>query len=166
MRNLSVAIAAALMGLALYFAVTWGFAAVQALTSSAYGLDDIWHSQFLFTLGHMFGLTPVGLLKLAAFVAAVKLVAAGICGVHVVDRARGVARLELFEGALFLIAAIALLSLAPALWSHGGDIAGEQVLQLGFAVFALALCMTERMRDRRPDEETTTPMESAYPMPN
>src|SRR3569832_1554354 len=126
MRNLSAATAAALMGLALYFALRWGFAAVQALTSPAYGLDDIWHSQFVFTLGHFFSLTPGGLVKLAAFVAAVKLVAAGFCAMHVIDRARGVTRLELFEGALFLIAGIALLSLAPAVWSQGGDIIGEE----------------------------------------
>ena len=57
------------------------------MTSPAYGLDDIWHSQFIFMLGRFFGLTPVGLVKLAAFIAAAKLVAAGICAVDVTARA-------------------------------------------------------------------------------
>jgi hypothetical protein len=166
MRNLSAGIAAALMGIALYFALTWGFAAMQALTSPAYGLDDIWHSQFVFALGHFFGLGPVGLLKLAAFFAAVKLVAAGVCAVHVVDRARGVTRLELLEGALFLIAGIALLSLAPAAWSQGGDVVGGAVLQLGFALFAIALCVAERRLDRRAEDDMQAQMEGAYPLPN
>jgi hypothetical protein len=166
MRNLSAAIAAALMGIALYFALTWGFAAMQALTSPAYGLNDIWHSQFVFSLGRFFALTPLGMLKLAAFVAAVKLVAAGICAVHVVDRARGIARLELLEGALLLIAAISLLSLIPALSSHGGDVIGEHVLQLGFALFAIALCAAERTLDRRAEQDMLAQMEAAYSSPN
>lgn len=162
MRSLSAAIAAALMGTALYFALTWGFAAVQALTSPASGLEDVWHSQFIFSLGHYFHFTPVGTLKLAAFFAAVQLVAAGICAVHVVDRARGVPRTELLEGALILIAGVALLSLTPAVWSQGGDVLGEQVLQLGFAVFALALCAAERMLDRRAEAHALADMEGAY----
>ena len=152
MRYLSTPIAAALMGLALYFALTWGFAAIEALTSPAYGLDDIWNSQFFYTLGRVFGLTPVGLVKLAAFIATVKLVASAFCAVHVIDRARGAERPELFEGALFLIVAVAFLSVTPAVLSQGGDIVGEQVLQLGFALFAIALCVAERMIDRRAEE--------------
>jgi hypothetical protein len=153
MRNLSAAVAAALMGIALYFALTWGFTALQSLASPSYGLDDMWHSQFIFALGHYFGLTPVGILKLAAFIAAVKLVAAGICAVHVIDRMRGAPRLELLEGALMLIAAIAFVAIAPAAWSRGGDILGEHVLHLGFALFALALCAAERKLDRNAEDE-------------
>jgi hypothetical protein len=153
MRYLSTPIAAALMGLALYFALTWGFAAIEALTSPAYGLDDIWNSQFVFALGHSFGLTPVGLVKFAAFIATVKLVASGFCAVHVIDRARGAARLEFFEGALFLIVAIAFLSFTPAVLSQSGDIFGEQVLQLGLALFAVALCVAERVLDCRAEED-------------
>jgi len=166
MRNVSVVIAAALMGIALYFALTFGFVALQALTSPAYGLDDIWHSQFMFTLGRFFGLTPAGLVKLAAFIAAVKLVAAGICALHVIDRARGVPRTELLEGAMIVIAALTLVSLAPAVWSQGGDVIGEQVLQLGFALFAIALCVAERTLDRRAEEEALAQTDGAYPLPN
>jgi hypothetical protein len=63
MRNVSAAIAAAMMGIALYFALTFGFIAVQALTSPAYGLDDNWYSRFVFTLERFFGLSPVGLVS-------------------------------------------------------------------------------------------------------
>lgn len=163
MRNLSAAVAAAIMAIALYFALTWGFNGLQALTSPSYGLDGIWHSQFIFGVGHLLGLGPVGSLKFAAFIAAVQLVAAGVCAIHVIDRARGVPRSEWFEGALILIVAIALLSLAPAAWSHGGVILSEQVLQLGFALAAFALCAAERVLDRRGQADTLSETEGAIP---
>lgn len=163
MRHLPSAIAAAVTAIAFYFALAWGFIALQALTSPAFGLEDVWHSQFIFGLGHFFHLTPLGMVKLAAFFAAVKLVAAGICAVHVIDRARGVPRTELLEGALILIAGVSLLSLTPAVWSQGGDVIGERVLQLGFALFAIALCTAERMLDRRAEAHMLADMKEAYP---
>jgi len=166
MRNVSAMIAAAVMGIALYFAFTFGFVALQALASPAYGLDDIWHSQYIFTLGRMFGLSPAGLVKLAAFIAAAKLVAAGFCALHVIDRARGVPRTEFLEGAMILVAALALASLTPAAWSHGGDVIGESVLQLGIALFAIALCVAERRFDQRVEADALTETDGAYPLPN
>ncbi len=109
---------------------------------------------------------PVGLVKLAAFIAAVKLVAAGFCALHVIDRARAVPRTELLEGAMILIAALAVVSLAPTVWSHGGDVIGEPVLQLGFALFAIALCVAERRFDRRVEEDAFAETDGAYPLPN
>ena len=61
------------------------------LTSPTYGLEDVWRSQFVFAIGSLFGLGPIGLIKLAAFFAALKLAVAGICAVHIFDRFRGLA---------------------------------------------------------------------------
>ncbi len=81
---------------------------------------------------------------------------------HVIDRARGVTRPELLEGALILIVAIAALSLEPAIWSRGGDNFSEQLLQLGFALLALALCAVERVLHRRAQAGRPAETEGRY----
>lgn len=162
MGNLTTAVAAAIMAIAIYFAFSWGFDALQVLRSPSYGLDDVWHSQFVFGVGHFFALSPVGLLKFAAFIAAVKLVVAGVCAMHVIDRARGVTRPELLEGALILIVAVAALSLEPAIWSRAGDNFSEQILQLGFALLALALCVVDRMLHRRAQADRPVETDGRY----
>ncbi len=102
MRKLSGAAVAMIMGVALYFTLFWGFDALRMLTSPTYGLEDVWRSQFVFAIGSLFGLGPIGLIKLAAFFGALKLAVAGICAVHVLDRLRalvgGKADSEILEG--------------------------------------------------------------------
>ena len=88
MRNWTRAAEAIIVAVALYFAVAWGSQAVDALASPAYGLDDVWRSQVFFAIGRFFGLAPVGMVKVAAFFATVKLAVAVICGWHVIARLR------------------------------------------------------------------------------
>ena len=59
------------------------------LTSPTYGLEDVWHSQFVFGVGRIFNLGPEGLIKLAAFFGVMKLATAVVFAVHVADRLRG-----------------------------------------------------------------------------
>ncbi len=85
----------------------WGFDALRMLMSPSYGLDDVWRSQFIFAIGRLLGLAPVGLLKLAAFFATLRLAVAVICALHISDRLRafagGQANSEILEsGGLFL----------------------------------------------------------------
>jgi hypothetical protein len=95
----------------------------------------------------------------------VKLAAAAVCALHVIDRARGVPCIELLEGAMILIAALALVSLPPV-WSHGGDVIGQPVLQLCFALFAIALSVAERRFDRRVEGDALAETDGAYRLPN
>ena len=88
MRKLSGAAVAIIIGVALYFTLVWGYDGLRMLTSPSYGLDDVWRSQFVFAIGSLFGLGPIGLIKLAAFFGALKLAVAGICAVHILDRLR------------------------------------------------------------------------------
>ena len=78
MRNVSSATVAMILGVALYFTLFWGFDALRMLTSPTYGLEDVWRSQIVFGLGRVFGLAPMGLLKLDAFFATLKLAVAAI----------------------------------------------------------------------------------------
>ena len=148
MRKLSGAAVAVIMGVALYFTLVWGYDGLRMLTSPSYGLDDVWRSQFVFGIGSLFGLGPIGLIKLAAFFGAVKLAVACICAVHVLDRLRvfvaGKADSEILEGGLILIVVISIVSVGPAVWSQNADLVRESTIQLMLAAVATALCLVER----------------------
>jgi len=116
------AIVASILAIALYFVLFWRFDALRVLTSPTYGLDDVWRSQVLFGIGRFVGLGPEGLIKLAAVFGALKLVVAGVCAVHVLDRfcvlIGGKADLGILEAAMMLVVLITVSSVAPALWSE------------------------------------------------
>ena len=76
MRKASNATVAMILAIAVYFTLFWGFDALRVLTSPTYGLEDVWRSQFVFGIGSHFQLSPMGLLKLAAFFGTVKLAVA------------------------------------------------------------------------------------------
>jgi hypothetical protein len=163
MRKTSIASVATIVAIALYFALAWGFAGLQAFTSQQLGLEDVWRSQTIFVLGHVFGFGPIGLVKLAAFLAAVKLVAAAFCGLHALDRARGYSRTELLEGALIIVAALAAAGCGAAMWSHSNELFRESTMQLALAAVGIALCMVERALDREDKVETVPmPVDVAY----
>jgi hypothetical protein len=90
MQRTTGVIGALILAIAIYFAVFWGYDAIRILTSPAYGLEDVWRSQVVFGIGRYAGFGPEGLIKLAAVLGAVKLVIAGVCAVHVVERLRAV----------------------------------------------------------------------------
>ena len=69
MQRTSIAAVAMIVAISLYFTLFWGYDAFRILTSSSYGLEDVWRSQFIFGIGRLFGLGPIGLIKLAAFFA-------------------------------------------------------------------------------------------------
>jgi len=148
MRKLTGAAVAIIMGVALYFTLFWGFDALRMLTSPTYGLEDVWRSQFVFAIGSQFSLSPLGLLKLAAFFGALKLAVAGICAVHIFDRLRsfvgGKADSEILEGGLILVVLISIVSVGPAVWSQNAELVREGTIQLLLAAVATALCLVER----------------------
>jgi hypothetical protein len=148
MRKLSGAAVATIMAIAFYFTLFWGSEALRMLTSPSWGLDDAWRSQFVFVIGGMLGLAPVGLIKLAAFFAMLKLAVAAICAIHVLDRLRslvaGKADVDVLEAGLILIVAISILAVGPAVWSQNVELARDYTLQLVLAGIAIALCLVER----------------------
>jgi hypothetical protein len=162
MRKASRATVAVILAIALYFTVSLGFDGLRALTSPAYGLDEAWRSQFIFALGGLLGLSPAGLIKLAAFFAAVKLTAAVVCGLHLADRFRalagGKANSEILEGGLILVVLVSILAGGPAVWSNNGAEVRDQAIHLVLAALAIALCMVERSFDT--PAETEEPVEA------
>ena len=149
MPKLSTATVAIIVAIALYFTLFWGYDALRILTSASYGLDDTWRSQYIFGIGRIFGLEPIGLIKLAAFFAVLKLSVAVICAYHIVDRfrhmSRGQADSEILEAALILVVLISIASVGPAAWARSADLMREHTIQLVFAAIAVGLCIVERV---------------------
>jgi hypothetical protein len=102
----------------------------------------------VFAIGSQFNLSPIGLIKLAAFFGALKLAVAGICAVHIFDRMRafvgGKADSEILEGGLILVVLISIVSVGPAVWSQNGELVREGTIQLLLAAIATAFCLVER----------------------
>jgi hypothetical protein len=163
MRKLSTAAVAMILAIAFYFTIFWGFDALRMLTSPTYGLEEVWRSQFIFEIGRLFALSPLGLIKLAAFFAVLKLAVAAICAVHIVDRFRSLAgrtaETEVFETALMLVALIAVASIGPAIWMHNGELVRQQAVYLLLAGVAAGFGIVERNYRRRTG--TTKPAERA-----
>lgn len=153
MRKVSGATVAMILAIALYFTLFWGYDALRVLTSPTYGLEDVWRSQFIFGLGSLFHLGPMGLIKLAAFFGTLKLAVAVICAIHLADRLRtlagGKTNSDVLEGGLILVVAISIASAGPAIWSNNADLVREQAIQLLLAAVATALCLVERNYARR-----------------
>jgi len=158
MQKISIAAVALIVAIALYFTLFWGYDAFRILSSPSYGLEDVWRSQFIFAIGRLLGLGPVGLVKLAAFFGALKLAVACICAIHIVDRFRcmmsGQANSEILEAGLILIVLINIASIGPAVSSHSSDLIREHILQLLLAGLAVALCILERSYIRRDEPNT------------
>jgi len=174
MRKISGATTAIILAITLYFTLVWGYDALRVLTSPSYGLDEVWRSEYIFIIGRMLGLGPVGLIKLAAFFGAVKLVVAGVCAWHIVDRFRcmvsGKANADVLEGALILVVAISIMSAGLAARSGNGEIVREYAIQLILACLATALCLAERSARfggaaAEPDDAETETDTGVYPGP-
>jgi hypothetical protein len=148
MRKASGFVVALIMAIALYFTLFWGFAALRVLNSPSYGLDDALRSQFVFGVGRIFDLGPMGLIKLAAFFGVMKLAAAIVFAVHIGDRframVRGEANTEILEAGLMLVVVLSTVAAAPALWWQNIELVREQLIPLLLAGLAAALVIIER----------------------
>ena len=156
MRKLSSAAVFIIVGVTLYFALAWGYDGLRVLNSESYGLDDVWRAQFVFALGSLFGLSPIGLIKLSAFFGGLKLAVAGVCAVHIFDRLRvfigGKADSEILEGGLILVVLVSIVSVGPAVLSQNADLVRETTIQLILAAIATALCLVERSYSRQTED--------------
>ncbi|MGB8576297.1 MAG: hypothetical protein WCD56_06995, partial [Pseudolabrys sp.] len=114
MQRASIAAVAMIVAISLYFTLFWGYDAFRILTSPSYGLEDVWRSQFIFGIGRLFGLGPIGLIKLAAFFGTLKLAVACICAIHIADRVRcmtgGEPKSDILEAGLILVVLISIIS--------------------------------------------------------
>jgi hypothetical protein len=168
MRLMSSAVGAAVVAIAVYFAVFWGADAVRTLTSPTFGLDDIWRSQVTFGIARYAGIGPEGYLTLSAVIGALKLTVAAVCIFYIAVRARaffrgGEAGSEALETGLLLAAAVSIVSLIPAAWSHNGALARELTLQLLLALIGAAACIVQRRSANGAGKSDESPAAPAVP---
>jgi hypothetical protein len=130
--------------------LAWGYDGLRILTSPSYGLEDVWRSQFVFAIGRLFNLGPIGLIKLAAFFGTLKPAVACICIIHIADRFRCMTRghpdSKIMEAGLILAVAISFAAIGPAFSTHTSDLIREHAVRLLIAAFAIGLCIFERAR--------------------
>jgi hypothetical protein len=127
--------------------LAWGYDGLRILTSPSYGLEDVWRSQFVFAIGRLFNLGPIGLIKLAAFFGTLKPAVACICIIHIADRFRCMTRghpdSKIMEAGLILAVAISFAAIGPAFSTHTSDLIREHAVRLLIAAFAIGLCIFE-----------------------
>jgi hypothetical protein len=161
MRKISVAAVAMILATAGYFTVFWGFEALRMLTSPNYGLEDAWHSQGIFEIGRLFSLSPIGLIKLAALFATIKLAVAVICAAHIADRLRALAggkpMPEILEAGLILVMLVTTVSAVSAILAQNIDLGRDQAIQLLLATVGAALCVLERSYARAEEQSPSYP---------
>jgi hypothetical protein len=150
MRILPSAVSFIVAIIALYFALLWGVEASRILTSPIYGLDDSTFAQTIYGLGR--GLSPNGLVMVAAFFGVAKLVVACLFICHIVDRCGGLVGgkvdYESLEAALLLVVIATLVAATPALVDGAPNLLRLHALHLALAGVAAALNGFERIAER------------------
>ena len=108
--------------IALYFALWFGIETLRIFLSPVYGLDDPAFAQTIRGIGRRADLGTAGLLKLAAFVGAVKLAIATLFAVYLAGRLRAIWRNdiehELLDAGLLLVVLVTVVAAMPALQQH------------------------------------------------
>ncbi len=158
MRWAHKAASAAVVAIALYFAVLWATDAVRVFASSTYGLDGFRPAQEVFSVGQTFGLGWNGLFRLSAFIGAFKLVGAVAFALHLADRVRGymagrAAEDEMLEAGLVLVMLLVLAMALPAVAQ------GNAVLLRGYGLSLLlaSVALMLNIHERRAREGATAP---------
>jgi hypothetical protein len=136
------------VAVSLYFVVTWGSEAVRTLASPNFGLDDPERGQGVRALARFLDLGPDSLVRLAAFLAAVKLTAAAVLALHLVGRVRasnGASRNdELLDAALLLVVVLTLVMAMPAVLDGNRELVRLYAADLLMAGAAAIFSVIER----------------------
>jgi hypothetical protein len=151
MRFLPNAVPVVVSGIALYFALLWGFESSRILTSPIYGLDKSAFAQIVYGIGRVLHLSPTGLLLVAAFFGAANLAVASLFICHIMDRIAawgGKPDHESLEAALVLVVIATLVAAAPALIEGAQGMLRQHTLHLILAAVVTTLSIIERIAER------------------
>jgi len=159
MRWLGNLAAAAVMGIALYFAVCWAGEALRVFTSPTYGLDEFAESQEVFGIGRALALHGSGLFRAAAFLGAFRLVGALAFALYAAGRVRAFllgkpCAYEMLEAALTLVVLLSFVTLLAAVLEESGSLLRANGLQLLLAAAAAIFNIIEREARAAPSPAT------------
>jgi hypothetical protein len=152
MRWLSHLIPATILAIAVYFALLFGFDAVRILTSAEYGIAGPGRVQALITIADFIGLDRGGLLHLVAFFGALKLTAAAVLAIHIVDRIRtlssGNVDHAIIDAGLLLVVLASALAQLPAFFT--GSVIRFDAANFILAAVAVTFSFIERRGNLAP----------------
>lgn len=149
MRRFSYSIPFLAVGICLYFVYVLARDAVLIFSSSIYGLENAAFARAVYDLGGLADLGPDGIVRLAAFLGAIKCAAAIVLALHIADRVRGTfgheINHELLDAGVMLAVISTFLSAAPALLEATPQFLNEHRPALWLAGLAATLSMIERV---------------------
>jgi hypothetical protein len=158
MRRFSLTIPFLVTGVCFYFAVVFGREAIAVLTSPSGGLENPVFARAVYGIGLLAGLETKGLLRLAAFLATLKLATAVLFALHLLDRFNPLRTAEinheLLDTAALLCVCVTAVLASPALL----EVAPQLLAPHRPALWLAGLAATLSMIERAAQEETPQPV--------
>lgn len=149
MRWLPKSIPFLVVSIALYFTIHFGIEAARILASPVYGLDLPGFAHVVHGIGRWFGLEATGLIRIAAFLGALKLSVATLFAVYLVSRIKSLlgheTDHEVVDAAVLLVASVTIIAATPALFDGEMDLLAQYRLPLWLGGLAVTLSMIERV---------------------
>jgi hypothetical protein len=149
MRRVTVAIPLLIVGVCLYFIAVFAKEGLSVFLSPIWGLDNESFSRTVYDIGRLFGLRSTGLVMLAAFLGALKLVTAIVFAIYLLGRfARPFGQEiehELLDAAVVLALVSTFIAAAPALLEATPQFLAQHRPVLWLCGLAATLSMIERV---------------------
>lgn len=146
------------VSISLYFTLSFSIEAMRILASPVHGLDLPGFAHVVHGIGRRFGMEATNLIRLAAFLGAVKLSVAALFAVYLVSRIKSLgheAEHEVLDAAVLLVAAVTVVAAMPALIDGEATLLAEHRLPLWLGGLAVTLSMIERVVvDEKASERT------------
>jgi hypothetical protein len=151
MRRFSATIPFLVTGVCLYFVVVFGRDAIAIFSSPIWGLENSDFARAVYDIGRLFDFGPAGLVKLAAFLGALKLTVAAVFALHLADRFRpnraGDINHELLDAGALLAVGTTFVLAMPALLEATPQFLAPHRPALWLAGLAATLSMIERVAE-------------------
>jgi len=149
MRWLPKSIPFFVVSIALYFVAYFGIEGARILLSPVYGLDLPVFAQAVHGIGRRFALDGEGLLRIAAFLGALKVSIAVLFAVYLFGRVQALfgreVEHEIVDAAVLLVVATTIVAITPALFDGATELVAAYRLPLWLAGLVVTLSMIERV---------------------
>lgn len=149
MRWVPNAMQAMIVAIALYFIALWSFEGLWALTAPLYGLGDLSRSRAVYSIGRLFALSPADMMRVAAFIATLKLAVAVVFSIHIFQRVRALFSrkldYEILEAGLLLAALLIVLTVVAPIFGGDGTLVRSNAVHLPLLAVAAMLVAIERL---------------------
>lgn len=149
MRRFSIAIPFLIVGICLYFVAVFTKEALSIFLSPIWGLDNESFARAVYDISRLFGFGPAGLVMLAAFLGALKAVAAIVFSLYLFGRfvrpfGREIEH-EMLDAAVVLALVSTFVSAMPALLEATPQFLAQHRPALWLCGLAATLSMIERV---------------------